>query len=160
MANISTSNLIGVNLRSSDGTTANFALQSRVPAANDGEWVYIQANGAISAGELVAINSAGTGTRATATLAATGSQLAFAQFAIADTEYAWVAINGAPMTVSVSATSTLQAVLYVATTSGKLSTTASSGTLAGIALLTASTTAVAASFLAIVTWPKCVGAGN
>lgn len=160
MANIPTSNLLGVNLRSSDGTTALFAPQSRITAANAGEWEYVLANGAISAGDLVAISSAGTATRCTPALAATGSQLAFAQFAFADLEYGWVAINGAPMTVFVSATSTLQAVLYVATTSGKLSTTASSGTLAGIALLTASTTAVAATNLAIVTWPKCVGAGN
>lgn len=151
---------IGAKFTSSDGTTASFAAGTRVHGSNGGEWVYILANGAISSGDLVAINSAGTGTRATAALAATGSELAFAQFALADTEYGWVAINGSPMTVAVSATSTLQAVLYVATTSGKLSTTASSGTLAGIALLTASTTAVASTYLAIVTWPKCVGAGN
>ncbi len=158
-ANINTSNLAGVNLRGTDGTTASFDVGTRIESAN-GEWIYMLANGAVSAGDLVAINSSGTGTRATATLAATGSELAFAQYAFADTEYGWVAKNGNPLTVQVSATSTLQAVLYVATTSGKLSTTASSGTLAGIALLTASTTAVAASYLAIVTWPKCVGAGN
>lgn len=151
---------IGAKFTSTDGTTASFAVGTRVPGTNGGEWIYVLANGAISNGDLVAISSAGTGTRATAALAATGSELAFAQCAFADLEYGWVAINGAPMTVQVSATSTLQAVLYVATTSGKLSTTASSGTLAGIALLTASTTAVASTYLAIVTWPKCVGAGN
>lgn len=151
---------IGARFTTTDGTTASFAPGTRIHGNNGGEWIYILANGAISNGDLVAITTSGTGTRATATLAATGSELAFAQCAFADTEYGWVAINGQPMTVQVSATSTLQAVLYVATTSGKLSTTASSGTLAGIALLTASTTAVASTYLAVVTWPKCVGAGN
>lgn len=158
--NISNAGFAGVNLRSTDGTTAQFALGTGVESGN-GDWQYIQANGAISAGELVAISATGTGTRATATLAATGQQLAFAQYAFLDTEFGWVVTGGGnPLNVSVSATSTLQAVLYVATTSGKLSTTASSGTLAGISLQTASTTAVVATFTAIVTWPRDVGPGN
>lgn len=155
-----TTGTIGARFTTTDGTSPQFAPLSRIHGNNGGEWVYILANGAISNGDLVAITTSGTGTRATAALAATGSELAFAQCAFADTEYGWVAVNGQPMTVQVSATSTLQAVLYVATTSGKLSTTASSGTLAGIALLTASTTAVASTYLAVVTWPKCVGTGN
>ena len=160
MANISAQGFGGVRLGATDGTTASFATLTRITATNGSEWIYVQANGAISSGDLVAITTSGTGTRATNALAATGSELAFAQFAFADTEYGWVAINGNPLTVAVSATSTLQAVLYVATTSGKISTTSASGTLAGIALLTASTTATSGTNLAVVTWPRCVGTGN
>lgn len=158
--NISTAGFAGVNLRGTDGTTAQFGLGTGIESAN-GDWSYIQANGAITAGDLVAISITGTGTRATPALAATGQQLAFAQYSFLDTEYGWVVTGGGnPLTVNVSATSTLQAVLYVAATSGKLSTTASSGTLAGISLQTASTTAVVAAFTAIVTWPRDVGPGN
>lgn len=168
---VSSSNMAGVDLNNSAPTSAMqtnsagtvippFKVGTRVMGSGETEWVYVQANGAISAYDLVAINSTGTATRATAALAATGSELAFAQNAFSDTDYGWVTTKGNPLTVNVSATSTLQAVLYVAGTSGKLSTTASSGTLAGIALLTASTTAAVASYLAVVTFPKCVGTGN
>lgn len=152
-----TSSKVGVDLNNPT-TASNFGLGDMTFGLNGSEWTYIQANGAISAGALVQINTGGTGTPATAAGAAAGAKLAFAQAAFTDTQFGWVCVRGNPITVLVSATSTLNVVLYVGTTSGSLSTTASSGTLAGVALLTASTTAVLTAFQAVVSWPRCVSA--
>lgn len=151
---------IGVNLNSSDGTTSQFSIGTRVNGNNDSLWVYVQANGAISAGDCVLINSTGTATRATASnVNAVNTEIGFAQFAIADTEYAWVARNGYNLTVAVSATTSGSAVLYIATTSGKLSNTASSGTLAGVQVATVSSTATFTTTTGSLSWPRCIAAG-
>jgi len=149
----------GANLSAST-SIQRFALGTIAQGTDKSEWVYVYASGAIAHGSGVQISTTGTAALWTPTALATGSELAFAQYAFADGEYGWVAKRGNSLTVRVSATSTLQATLYASATSGALTTTATSGSLAGIALLTASTTAAVATNLAVVTWPKCTGAGN
>ena len=144
---------VGVDLNNPT-SGSNFTLGDTTFGSAGTEWTYILANGAISAGALVQITTAGTGTAATAAGAAAGAKLAFAQAAFSDQQYGWVAVRGNSLTVLVSATSTLNVTLYVASTSGGLSTTSSSGTLAGVALLTASTTAVLTAYQAVVSWPR------
>ena len=53
-----------------------------------------------------------------------------------------------------SATCNPSAALYVATTTGKLSTTSASSTIGGVVLLAVSGTATTAAVLANVVWPK------
>lgn len=153
---VSNSPTIGVDLNNTT-TTANFALGSRVNGSSDTLWVYVNANGAISAGDCVSINATGTATRATqATLYAKANEVAFAQNAFADQEYGWVARNGLGLTIAVSATVSASATLYLATTSGKLSDVASSGTFVGIGIAGVSTTATTTTTTGTLSWPRCL----
>lgn len=153
------SNMIGVDLNNSN-TAPQFGLNSIAFGTGDTEWVYAYVSGAVSTGSAVTLSTTGTASLATPTTVATGSELVFAQASFADATYAWFARRGNPLTVLVSATSTLQVQLYVSATSGAITTTSTSGTIIGVSLLTASTTAANANFLAMVSWPKASAAGN
>lgn len=155
------SSMIGVDLNAS-ATTAAFAVNTRVNASQDSLWVYVEANGALTTGDLVSITTAGTATRCLTSGGSNAafSDIAFAQNAFASGEFGWVCKNGANVYVAVSSTAALSAVLYVATTSGKLSTTSASGTLMGVSLLAAVATATTTTTNANVTWPKWANTGN
>lgn len=160
MANFQTGSKLGANLNASDGTTAQFTLGDRLNGTNDSLWVYVLANGAISSGDCVMITTSGTATRATAAgVNVVNQEIGFAQFAFADLEYGWVARNGYGLTVSVSATTSGSAVLYIGTTSGKLSNTSSSGTLAGVQVATISSTATFTTTTGSLSWPRCIATG-
>lgn len=155
-----TGSKIGVDLTASS-TTAQFTLGDRCQGTSDSLWVYVEANGAISAGDCVSVNSTGTATRATvATLLAKANEVAFAQYALADGEFGWVARNMIGATIAVSATCSGSATLYLGTTSGKLSDVAGSGTLVGVQIATVSTTATTTTTTGTISWPKCAAAGN
>jgi hypothetical protein len=159
MAFYQTSSKLGVDLNSTNAT-AQFTLGTRTDGSADSFWVYVQANGAISAGDCVSINATGTATRATpTTLIAKANEVAFAQVAFADTEYGWVARNGLGMTISVSATVSASAQLYLATSSGKLSDVSASGTLVGVQIATTSASATIGTTTGTISWPKCAAPG-
>lgn len=151
------SSSIGVDLNNG-ATTAQFTTGTQIEASNGSEWVYVEMGTAAVAGTLLAINA--TNTASLAVPASTGSRFAFAQATQTSGNFAWVCTRGNPLTVLVSSTSSLFAVLYVTAASGALSTTASSGTMQGITLLTASTTAVLTAFQAVVTWPRMLLSGG
>lgn len=148
---------VGVDLNNAQ-TTAQFTTGSQVEGSAGTEFTYVELGTATSAGTLLAINA--TNTANLAVPSSTGSRFAFAQAAFTSGSFAWVATRGNPLTVLVSATSSLFMPLYVTAASGALSTTASSGTMAGITLLTASTTAVLTAYQAVVTWPKMLLSGG
>lgn len=151
---VQTTTVAGARL-SNPESTQRHTLGTRILGTDNTSWVYVQASGAISASDVVTIDSSFQATRATVASAIAGGQLGFAQVAFADDDYGWVPLNGAPLTVNVSATSTLNVAIYVGTTSGHLSTTASSATVNGVVLLTANTSTAVAAFSAICTWPVC-----
>ena len=155
------SNVAGVDLLNANDS-AQFTPNTRVNGSQDSLWCYVEASGAITTGDLVYITTSGTALRCPtsgSTLAGT-SDIAFAQYAFTSGQFGWVAKNGNNMYVAVSATVSPSAVLYVATMTGKLSTTSASGTLMGVSLLAASTTATNSVTTANLTWPKWAGAGN
>lgn len=161
MASYVNSSMVGVDLNNA-ADSAQFAVNTRVNGSNDSLWVYVEANGALTTGDLVSITTAGTATRC---LTSGGSNpafsdIAFAQGSVTSGQFAWVAKNGANLYVAVSSTAALGAALYVATTSGKLSTTSASGTLMGVSLLAAVATATTTVTNANLTWPKWANAGN
>lgn len=143
----------GANLGSTT-TDQKHVLGTRVNGSADSVWVYVQADGAIAAYDTVNITAAYQCAKATIANSMAGQQIGFAQNAFADNDYGWVAIAGNPLTVLVSATSTLNVAIYVGTGTGHISTTAGSATLAGVALQTASTTAAVSAFTAVVSWPR------
>ena len=155
------SSTVGVDLNNTN-TTAQFSVGTRVNGSSDSLWVYVEANGVMTTGDLVTITTAGTATRCLTSGGSNAalSDIAFAQTAFADGEYGWVLKNGANVYVAVSSTAALSAVLYVATSSGKLSTTSASGTLMGVSLLAAVATATTTVTNANVTWPKWANTGN
>lgn len=149
---------LGVDLNN-PSSTATFSLLDSTRGSNDTEFVYCYVSGALNTGSGVRISQTGTAALWTAASVATGVELGFAPTSFTDAQYGWIARRGNPLTVLVSATSTLNVQLYASDTSGALTTTATSGTLVGIALQTASTTAAVANFLAVVSWPKSIVPG-
>lgn len=154
-SNFVNSSVLGVNLQgNSDGATALFGLGQHVLGNASTEWIYVNAGLAITTGQIVGINATFTATPATATVAFAGQQLAFAQGAFAASDYGWVALRGDNLVVALSGVSTLGAALYIGN-SGQITTTAASGTLAGVTILTASATAILnAATTAYVSWPR------
>jgi hypothetical protein len=150
---ITTNGLAGVRLNATE-TVAQFALMQEVAAQDATTFIYVQANGAISIGDVVTIDTTGQATRATIATGMLGHRLGFSQVAFADDEYGWIPVKGNPLSVNVSATSTLNVALYIGTTSGHLSTTAGSATVAGVAYLTANASTAVAAFNAICSWPR------
>lgn len=157
------SSKIGVDLNNTN-STQQFALGEVVTGSDGTIWQYANAATAVTAYQLVAINTAGTCGKASVADAMAGMQLAVAQNAFAASDYGWVPIHGTggpgtSMRISVSATCTQNVAIYIATSTGNISTTASSATIAGIALQTATVTAGITNYACIVTWPKVLGAG-
>lgn len=153
MPNFQTGSLIGANFDTTS-TTADFTIGTRAQGSGDSMWVYVKANGAIDANDVVTIDATYEATPATVATCMTGAQIGVAQVAFADDAFGWVAIHGYPLNVAVSGTSTLNVSIYVGTVSGHLSTTASSATVAGIAIQTASSTSTGTASTAFVTWPR------
>lgn len=158
-----TSSTVGVDLNST-GTTAQFALGTSVRGTQDSAWVYVQADGAIAVGDICTISATGTATRATTAGPRTSvTELGAAQVAFADQEYGWICRNGYGMTVAISATVQPRLVgtaeLYIATTSGKLSNTSASATVAGILINNGSATATTTTTTGTLTWPRIIVSG-
>ena len=155
MANFyATSSKIGVNLNAVT-TDAQFSLGDAVDGSDGTKWVYVQASGAIEAFDAVTIDENFQCYCSEIANAMDGQKLGFAQIAFADNEYGWVAVSGlGNLLVSVSSHSTINAVLYLGTVSGHLSTTASSATVAGVAIQTASSTSAVSTPEVIATYPR------
>lgn len=161
-----TQSAIGVDFNNTS-TTALFTLGDIKLGSNDSEWIYVKASGALLTGQMVTIAQAGTAILAntTALMATTGlsgaNLLGFAQGNFNDQDFGWVARRGIGMSVMCSGTAAPSAQLYLVTNSnGGLSTTAGSGTLAGILLIASASTASLVITTAILQWPRCVAATN
>lgn len=160
-----TQSAIGVDFNNTS-TTALFTLNDIKLGSGDSEWVYVRASGALLTGQMVTIAGSGTAIVANCTgLMTQGNQnatnLGFAQGNFADQDFGWVARRGVGVSVLCSGTCAPNAILYLVTgTNGGISTTAGSGTLAGILLLASASTASLVLTTAILTWPRCVAATN
>ena len=162
----SNSSRIGANLNgASDGATALFAVGSRVRGDDATEWIYVQANVALTTGQCVYLNQTFTAQLANVTNAITGNVLAFSQGVFAASDFGWVARKGTPIYVLISGVSTVGGELSVsASDSGTLSAAVSttsgpitiSGTLAGISVIEATATATARAVPSFVTYPRAV----
>ena len=157
------SSTIGVNLGNSDGATALFGLGNTVNGSDGSQWLYVYATAAMVTGTVACYSTAYVAQPATASNlfgAAGGSPnsgmgLAFAQGVFAAADYGWICIRGADQYVRVSSISTVGAALYLDTgSSGVLTTTAASGTMAGIILLTASSTGIQTAVRAYLQYPR------
>ena len=157
MAFYANSSQIGTNLGNSDGATALFGLNSVTLGSQGSEWIYVCAGSALATGTAVTINSSGTASLLNGSNVSTlGTTIAFAQGTFAASDFGWVARRGNGIYVLVSSVSTVDARLYNSDTSGTLTTTSATCTLAGISLITAAATATAVPQTSYVSWPRLV----
>lgn len=165
------SSTIGVNLGNSDGASALFGLGNTVTGSDGSQWVYVYATSALVTGSVVCYTTAYVAQLATTSNLMgngggspnSGEGLAFAQGVFAAADYGWVCLRGQNQYCRVSSISTLGAALYLdLASSGLLTTTAASGTMAGIVLLTASSTGVQTAVKAYLQYPRLniAGAGG
>jgi len=94
---MSQSGSFGVNYKKVwDGSTIPLPAKVKdLGSSTEGEFVFVQANGAIGQYDFVHIDTDGQAAKCTTTLAAQTSQVGVAQVAFADNEYGWVWIGGA-----------------------------------------------------------------
>jgi len=170
MAFYTNSSKLGVDLTQAS-STQNFAVGDTIRGSDGSVWQYAQAATTVSAYSVVAINASGSMNMATLTAldsSSGGYQLAVAQFTFAPSDYGWVPVHGVggpggTFKVKVSGSVSAGVALYIGTASGNITiTAAASGTLDGIAVVTAMDTANTAVTAApcIITWPKTRSLGQ
>jgi hypothetical protein len=157
------SSVLGVDFNNTS-TGALFTVGQKVLGSDNSEWVYVYSTSTLTTGCLAVVKASGTAILANLTAVCTAyGQLAFAQGAFVAGEYGWLAVRGGvgaggPMKVSISSTCAVAVALYVALTSGALSTTESSATLQGVQLVTATTVSGVQTTDAVLTYPRTVQA--
>ena len=112
-----------------DGENALFALGSTVDATDGQEYVYVQAGGAITQYDTVAIDENYQAVPITKALADAGHQVGFAQIAFADNDLGWVPLGGTNIQTRLAASCEPDVQLYTTGTAGVLDDTAASQTL-------------------------------
>jgi len=151
-----TSGLIGADF-SKVYDTAEFELGTTVLATNGQEWMFVEANGAITQYDTIAIDEDNLAVAITATLANDGHTIGFSQLALADGEFAWVPLraNG-NINIRVAASCAKDVQLYTTATAGVLDDTATSTAvlIRGVTLVTLNATASLNTVEARATYPS------
>src|SRR5574341_2577257 len=156
---VNTSSVLGASLSSSD-TTKLFTLGTRIHGTDDTWWEYVEATSTFVTGQIVLINAAGTAMGMTTALlnapSVQGLDLGFAQFAVNQGEFTFVAKQG--RNLYVLCTGTIAAGTGVAAVFagrlGAMAAAAAGQTMAGIHITTSASTATASTAIATVTWPR------
>jgi len=154
-----TSGMIGAKLDATTaGTTtagagAPIALGTRM-LGNDGtEWVFVQANGAITQYDCVLIDEDYQAQPITSTLAteadtSSGDLLGFAQVAFADNDFGWVAVKGSNIRCRLSASCVAHTMLYTTASAGVLDDGSAGVLINGLVSATTITAATNAEIIA------------
>ena len=144
---VSTSNLIGVALGSTD-TSASFKLGTTVNLDDGGQAVYVQAASAVAQYDAVAVLGNNTVVPITTTNSANSKAVGFAQVSIAAASYGWVQLGGKPV-VKLAASCLPAVPLYTTATAGTLDdAVVSGGLVAGIVAVTTASGATALTCVA------------
>jgi hypothetical protein len=129
---------IGTRFDKTD-TSARFALGTRVSGSGGTEWIYVQADGAITAvGYVASIDEAFQATLLSTSNDAEGDLVGVAAVAFADDEYGWLQVKG-PASIQVAASCAANVSLNATSTAGQLDDdgTAASMRVEGAVLTTA-----------------------
>lgn len=143
---------IGVSLTEvvvGTGTSSNqgneFTLGTRHTAEDGGEYMYCHASGAVAQYDAVGIDEDFEAAPLTKAMADDGWFVGFAQVAIADNEFGWVATQGSNIQAKLLINCAADAVLYTSATAGSLDDASSSQTkidgVVSVATITAATNA-------------------
>jgi hypothetical protein len=147
------------NTKAGTGTSfdqgGQFAVGQRVTATDGSNWLYVHAAEAVAQYDCVAIDENFEVRKITKALADAGHGVGFAQVALADNDFGWVAVNSpGNITVNVLASCAADVQLYTSGTAGKLDdTSASQNLIRGVVLVTAATN-TASSREAIAVYPS------
>ena len=139
-------------------TEAKFKLGTTLDGTDGTTWVYVQASGAITQYNVVAIDEDYQAISATSTLAGAGHKPGFAQVAFADEDYGWVAVRGSNILVRAASSCAADAKLYVGTTglsAGVVDDASATGrvTLQGVVLVSANASSTTTALEVIATNP-------
>ena len=146
------SGAIGVNLTevvagtgSSNNQGNEFALGTNQDAADGGEYIYVHASAAVAQYDAVGIDEDFEAAPVTKAMADDGWFVGFAQVAIADNSFGWVATKGSNIKCNLLISCAADAVLYTSATAGSLDDASSSQTkidgVVSVATITAATNA-------------------
>lgn len=116
-----------------------------VKAGDGQEWVYVQANGAITQYDCVALDENYQAAAITSTLAKAGYGIGFAQAAFDDDDFGWVATRGSNITVRVAGSCAADVQLYTSGTAGVLDDTSTGTLIRGVVAITTNSTTAASS---------------
>lgn len=132
--------------RDSEGASATF--------------MYVQASGAVSANQWVAIDENFQAVAGTSALGTAMHRFGVCPAALANDEYGWAAVSGTGVSATFDGTASADlVVLYTSSTAGSLSDITSGAKLSGVTLVTAvSTTGQTAEVL--MTYPHFIAASN
>lgn len=122
-----TSGMLGVDVTATP-TAADFDLGTAIIGTDGTKWVYVQASGAITQYDAVAIDENYQAAALTKALADAGHAVGFAQVAFADNDYGWVAVEGSNISVRVAVACQPDVALYTTATAGVLDDTSASQT--------------------------------
>jgi hypothetical protein len=151
---IQTTGLLGVDLTDTP-LTAQFALGTTVKTTDGGEYVYVQASGAITQYDWVGIDEDYQCASLTKTIADDGWSVGVAQVAFADNDYGWVAIRGHNLTGRIAASCAADVSLYTSATAGVLDDSSTSQTkIEGVVAVTANASNTARAKEALLTFPR------
>lgn len=132
------SGLVGADF---DNPTADqkFALGTSTMGPDGTEWVYVQANGALSQYYAAGIDENFQCAPLSNTTAAGSPKPAFPQVAFADDEYGWVPVRGSNISVKTRASCAADVLLYTTASAGRLDDTVGGSGIAveGVVLVTA-----------------------
>lgn len=159
-----TSGEIGIDLTATtagtttDGAGAKFALGKKVVGSDGTEWVYVQAGGAITAYDCVAIDENYQAIPVTSAAADDGHIPGFAQNAFSDNDFGWVATKGTNIKVRAASSCAADVPLRVGNTgisAGVVDDGSVTGrvNLVGVVLVTANPSATTSAYEIIATNP-------
>jgi hypothetical protein len=141
------SHMVGVQLASTH-TTPQFTEGTRCRTV-DAEYVYVQANGAITAGDWVALDEDYQAVAGTKALADVGHTVGFAQIAFADNAYGWVALSGRSINCRLASACAADVTLFTTGTAGVLDDLSTSQTkIQGVRSVTTITNGAASEIIA------------
>lgn len=132
-----TDGTIGTQFSGSDGTTQRFALGTRIQASDGQVLIYVQASAtvAISQYDFVTIDQSFVATPLMKSNADLGHKIGVSQFAMAVSEYGFVAVDGVQLLGNVTASATTGAFVATSATTGRITTSGTSQTeIQGVAL--------------------------
>ena len=140
---VSASGRLGVDYTRAD-TDAEFALGTRDCAEDGAEFVYCQANGAITANYVCHIDETWQADMIETTISgsAFGDRVGVAPAALADNEYGWIQVLGTCDAIQVAASAAANVLLNTTATAGQLddNNLAGSENIRGLVLTTARST--------------------
>lgn len=117
-------------------TEADFTVGERAKGKDGSEFVYVQANGAISANDVVIIDEDWQADQidTTNSAGALGDKVGVARAAFADNEYGWVQVHGVCDAINVGTSAAANTKLNTTATAGRIDDDATAGaeTIAGL----------------------------